>query len=60
MDQSSCKMHPVVLFWLGVLTGALLVGIVFLYGTYQSQNLQDRLFQTGKTPISSTIEGGGI
>lgn len=56
MDQpvSGCKMHPMVLFWIGVLTGALVVGILFLYGTYQTQNLQDRLLQSGKILPSTT------
>lgn len=61
MEQSSCKLHPMVLFWLGVLTGALIVGIIFLYGNYQSQNLQGRLLQGGKTVDTSTsIQGPGF
>lgn len=38
--------HPLIIFWLGLLTGALITSIVFLYGTYQSKNFQDALIRT--------------
>jgi hypothetical protein len=36
--------HPMVIFWLGLLTGALLVGLVFFYGAIQPSQVQDYSF----------------
>jgi hypothetical protein len=52
--------HPFVLFWLGVLTGAMLVGLAFFYGMWQSLDSQDAILKlnTVKTLQITTPMGG--
>ena len=41
MSKYKCSLHPVLIFWVGVLTGALVVGLVFTYAAVQDINLED-------------------
>lgn len=33
LQKSAASLHPVILFWIGVLTGALAIGLIFFYRT---------------------------
>lgn len=37
--------HPVVIFWLGVLTGVIIVGIIFLYKALQASDYTSALLK---------------
>ena len=37
--------HPIVIFWLGVLTGAVLIALVFGYKMLDTLDYQDRVFR---------------
>ena len=59
------NMNPFVLFWLGVLTGAMIVGLAFFYGMWQSVEGQTAILRLKSniqtTPVQVTIpihEGG--
>ena len=53
MQKAYTSLHPFWIFWIGVLTGALIVGLVFAYQAIQQQNLQDALLKSGKTTTNS-------
>ena len=40
-NMSLNNMHPLVLFWLGLLTGAIVVGLVFFYRVLTPADYQD-------------------
>ncbi|HCW32369.1 MAG: hypothetical protein UT55_C0013G0002 [Candidatus Peregrinibacteria bacterium GW2011_GWE2_39_6] len=49
-EKSSCcsqsiMVHPFVLFWLGVLTGAIIIGLIFTYKTYENDNIQNMILK---------------
>lgn len=49
--------HPMVIFWLGVLTGALVLGFVFFYQAMQAEDYQSsilKLFRVSKP--ATTLE----
>jgi len=46
--------HPMLLFWVGVLTGAILVGLTFLYRLYAVDTQAALLRATTMTPTLST------
>ncbi len=60
MQNQNVSFHPVVVFWIGVLTGALIVGLVFLYGIYfkASRDIQDQLIRGGT--LEYTMNDPGI
>ena len=41
MAKPTLKTNPFMLFWLGILTGALIVGLVFLYKLYSPADVGD-------------------
>ena len=43
--MADSKMHPMVIFWLGVLTGSIAVGLVFFYRVLPAVQLQDSFYQ---------------
>lgn len=60
MAKNKCSLHPVVIFWLGVLTGALLIGLIFTYKTVDSENMTSsfikRFFQPRNTQqVETTV-----
>lgn len=61
------NVHPMVIFWVGVLTGALVVGFVFLYQTLNDDSYKAALLKyssptlkTTSTSLSGTSIGTGI
>ena len=46
MKTEKCFAHPMVIFWLGALTGALVVGFAFTYGAIKGRELQNYTLQT--------------
>ncbi len=53
------RVHPMVLFWLGLLTGAIVVGFVFFYRVlapmdYQSATISTKLKNFATSPTSTT------
>ena len=49
------KIHPMIIFWLGVLTGALVVGLIFSYNAINSRDnkasiLMPSTYMTGTGP----------
>ena len=46
------SVHPMVIFWLGLLTGAILVGLVFFYRVLQPVGFESAVIK-GKTNISA-------
>lgn len=59
------KVHPMVLFWLGLLTGAILVGLLFFYKMlspvdYQSAISKGSLKNLNKGMVIETQLKGGI
>ena len=63
MKDAKCMYsHPVIIFWLGVLTGALAVGFLFLSGVLHSQDYQSAILklkatQPVQTQVSNPIGG---
>ena len=57
------SIHPMIVFWLGVLTGALVVGFLFFYSALQSEYFQGYSFfkasPTVKTVQPYSIGGDG-
>ncbi|MFA7685753.1 MAG: hypothetical protein WCX95_03050 [Candidatus Gracilibacteria bacterium] len=50
--------HQVVVFWLGVLTGALVVGFAFFYGMLRMQQYQTAIYKSNllrPTSYSTTL-----
>lgn len=57
MAEKSLKVSPLLIFWVGVLTGALITGMVFLYQLYTG-DMQANLFKSAirsKTSITTTV-----
>lgn len=54
MKTKTFRTHPVLLFWIGVLTGAILVGLTFLYRLYAIDTEAALLRATTLTPTLST------
>lgn len=50
------KTHPVIIFWIGLLTGALIVGLVFLYKFMNPTQLESSLFRSPVLPSTSRIQ----
>ena len=48
------SVHPMIIFWLGVLTGALIVGLVFLQKGLPGSNYNNALIRGGN-PIGDPI-----
>lgn len=48
MKKNSYSIHPVVIFWLGLLTGALIVGLVFFYRFLTPAEYESSLFRVPK------------
>ena len=49
MKQSTLQLkslNPMVIFWLGVLTGALVVGLTFLYRSFDAKDGSAALFRS--------------
>jgi len=53
------NIHPFVLFWLGVLTGAMIVGLAFFYGMWQSQDAENAVLKLNTTKILQLQPVGG-
>ncbi|MFA6992217.1 MAG: hypothetical protein WC269_02965 [Candidatus Gracilibacteria bacterium] len=66
MEKEKCScgnLHPFVVFWLGVLTGALLVGLAFFYGMWQTQEGQNAILKMRTKTLQTQPVGrdrGGI
>ncbi len=62
------NVHPMVIFWVGVLTGALVVGFVFLYQSLNNDSYKANLLkytsptstQLKLSPTGTTSIGTGI
>ena len=55
MKKSSLSnVHPMVVFWLGLLTGAVLVGLVFFYKALEPADYESSLFRSYYNPYSSS------
>ncbi len=39
--MSKCSLHPAFIFILGVVAGALIVGLIFTYGVVQSEDMEN-------------------
>ena len=48
------NVHPMVLFWLGLLTGAVLVGLVFFSKSLEPADYESSLFRSYYNPYSSS------
>ncbi len=46
---SAMRLHPMVIFWLGVITGALVVGLLFLQQFMNSADYQSAVLNKGTT-----------
>ena len=58
--MSAAKVHPMLVFWMGLLTGALVVGFMFLYGMMRTQEYQTAsILYKLTTPVTTEIGGGG-
>jgi hypothetical protein len=56
--QTCCGQHsPLVLIWLGILTGALIATMLFAYQLIDSQNYQARILKN-PTPLQQDINEG--
>mgnify|MGYP001618604978 FL=1 len=51
-NSTFSSVHPMVIFWLGLLTGAILVGLVFFYRVLQPVGYESAVIK-GKTNISA-------
>ncbi|MBU1992333.1 MAG: hypothetical protein ABH856_02790 [Patescibacteria group bacterium] len=58
MTAKSLQAHPFLLFWIGILTGALIVGILFLYRLYAPETGGASLFR-GYYPTSGYTQNLG-
>lgn len=60
--RSLSNLHPLTIFWIGVLTGALVVALMFLYRTINSGDYKTSLLKvptyktTTTTGLSPTVE----
>ncbi len=52
--NSLSAIHPMVLFWLGLLTGAVIVGLLFSYKTMVPADYEASLFRSYYSPYSNT------
>lgn len=48
------QVHPMIVFWLGLLTGALAVGLLFFYRTMNPANFQSALLRSTTLDTRST------
>lgn len=48
------NVHPMVVFWIGVLTGALVVGFVFLYQSLNNDDYKSALLKYTSPTSTST------
>lgn len=44
------KTHPMIIFWIGLLTGALVVGLIFLYRFMNPGQFESSLFRSYTVP----------
>jgi len=55
--------HPMVIFWLGVLTGAVVIGLIFFYGALRATDYQSAVLKLQKAftapTLDTTTEFGG-
>jgi|GEM_PF-4044054 len=49
MKTKVASYQPLVFFWLGLLTGALLVAMIFLYGVWKGQEAQNAVLKQGSS-----------
>lgn len=59
MQTKNLFHHQFWIFWIGLLTGALIVGLIFSYQAIQSQNLKNALlkyYKSSTTPTMNTME----
>lgn len=49
MQKSIFSVHPFIIFWLGLLTGALIVGFVFLYQALNSADYSNALLKYSRS-----------
>ncbi len=55
MKKSSLStVHPMVIFWLGLLTGAVIVGLLFFYKAMVPADYESSLFRSYYNPYSSS------
>jgi hypothetical protein len=47
---------PFILFWIGVLTGAVLIGLLFLYKLYSPELGGTNVFRTLTTPVQQSTQ----
>lgn len=53
--HSLSSINPLVIFWLGLLTGALIVGLVFFYGFVNSAEYKAATLLKVATPTVKTV-----
>lgn len=46
----SMNAHPMVIFWLGLITGAVIVSLVFLYKVLSPTDFESSIFRNPKVP----------
>ena len=56
MQKSLYALHPFWIFWIGILTGALAIGLIFLYLNIQGANLENAILKSGKTPTINSYD----
>lgn len=54
-NSSVWRVHPFIIFWIGVLTGALVVGLVFLYNFLNSEDYTSALLRMPGTTKSGQV-----
>lgn len=52
--NSISTVHPMVIFWLGLLTGAVIVGLLFFYKAMVPADYESSLFRSYYNPYSSS------
>lgn len=45
--KKNLQVHPMIIFWLGLLTGAIIVSLIFFYRTMNSADYESALLRTG-------------
>ncbi len=48
--------HPMVVFWLGVLTGAVVIGLIFFYGALRATDYQSAVLKLQKVFTAPAVE----
>lgn len=61
-SASLSKVNPMIIFWIGVLTGALVVGFIFLYNVLNSNDYNNALlkYSSPTYTTSSTLLKGSV